>query len=118
MAQGLVSREPSVGGSARRGTNGVSTSGVTANFMFFDRGTFSVLLLTNFDIPKSARAYQFPKSVKIHYFCSGPISVDPICPQPTNAPVGARARFVINGNDDNECVIVYEYIALVLICLY
>ena len=24
----------------RKGTNGVSTSGVTANFVFFDRGTF------------------------------------------------------------------------------
>ena len=24
----------------------------------------------------------FFQSVKIHYFCSGPISVDPICPQP------------------------------------
>ena len=24
----------------------------------------------------------FPQSVKPHVFCSGPISVDPICPQP------------------------------------
>ena len=30
----------------------------------------------------SSRAYLFPQSVKMHYFCSGPISVDPICPQP------------------------------------
>ena len=67
---------------ARKGTNGVSTNGVTANFMFFDRGTFWVLPLTYFYLPKSARAYLFPQSVKIHYFCSGPISVDPICPQP------------------------------------
>ena len=29
--------------------------------------------------PKSARVYLFPQSVKIHYFCSGPTSVDPIC---------------------------------------
>ena len=28
------------------GSNGVSTSGVTANFMFFDGGTFWVLALT------------------------------------------------------------------------
>ena len=67
---------------SRKGTNGVSTNGVTANFMFFDRGTFWVLPLTYFYLPKSARAYLFPQSVKIHYFCSGPISVDPICPQP------------------------------------
>ena len=48
----------------------------------FDRGTFWVLPLTYFYIPKSARAYLFPKSIEIHYFCSIPISVDPICPQP------------------------------------
>ena len=30
----------------RKGTNGVSTNGVTANFMLFDRGTFWVLRLT------------------------------------------------------------------------
>ena len=55
------------------GQNGVSTNGVTANFMFFDRGTFWVLPLTYFYLPQS---------VKTHYFFSGPISVDPICPQP------------------------------------
>ena len=44
----------------RRGTNGVSTNGVTANFMFFDRGTFGVLPLTYLYLPKSARAYLFP----------------------------------------------------------
>ena len=69
----------------RKGTSGVSTNGVTANFMFFDRGTFWVLPFTYFYIPKSARAYLFPQSVKIHDFCSGPISLDPICPQPMNA---------------------------------
>ena len=69
----------------RKGTNGVSTNGVTANLMFFDRGTFWVLPLTYFYIPKSARAYLFPQSVKIDYFCSGPISVDPVCPQPNDS---------------------------------
>ena len=43
----------------RKGTNGVSTNEVTANFMFFDRGTFWVLPLTYFDLPKIARAYPF-----------------------------------------------------------
>ena len=53
------------------------------SFVVFDRGTFRVLPLTYFYLPKSARAYLFPKSVKQkHYFCSRPINVDPICPQP------------------------------------
>ena len=57
-------------------------NGVTAKFMVFDRGIFGVLPLTCLYLPKSARAHLFPQSVKIHHFCSGPISVDPICPQP------------------------------------
>ena len=66
----------------RKGANGVRANGATANFMFFDRGTLWVLPLTYFYLPKSARAYLFPQSVRNHYFCSGPIRVDPICPQP------------------------------------
>ena len=86
-----MSSAPSTSGSARstsrragfrKGTNGVSTNGVTGNFVFVDRGTFRVLPLTYFYLPKSARPYLFPQSLKIHYFCSGPSSVDPICPQP------------------------------------
>ena len=65
-----------------KGQNGVATNGVAANFMSFDRGTFWVFPFTYFYIPKSARTYLFPRSVKIHYVCGGPISVDPICPQP------------------------------------
>ena len=34
---------------------------------------------------QSARAYLFPQSFKINYFCSGPVSVDPIGPQPNTA---------------------------------
>ena len=52
-------------------------------FVVFDRGTFWVLPLANFYLPKNARAYLFPQCVKIHYFCSGPISVDPSRPHPT-----------------------------------
>ena len=44
-------------------------------FMFCRQGDHSYL-------PKSARAYLFPKFFKTHYFRSGPISADPICPQP------------------------------------
>ena len=69
----------------RKETNGVSTNGGTANLMFFDTGTFWVLPVTYCYLPKRVRAYLFPQSVKIKYFCSGPISVDPICPQPTGA---------------------------------
>ena len=57
---------------SRKGTNGVSTNGVTANLMFFDRGTFWVVPLTYFYLPKSARAYLFPQHVKIHYFLRRP----------------------------------------------
>ena len=45
-----------------------------------------LLPVTYVYLPKSARAYLFPQSVKIHYFCSGPFSVDPICPQPRYFP--------------------------------
>ena len=54
-----------------------------ANLIVCYRGTFGVLALTYFYIPKSARAYLFPQPVKTCYFCSGPVCVDPICPQPT-----------------------------------
>ena len=54
----------------------------------FHRGTFWVLPLTYFYLPQSARAYLFPQSVKSHYFCSGPISADPIRPQPSNVEMG------------------------------
>ena len=76
----------------RKATNGVSTNGVAANCVFFDRGTFWVLRLTYFCLPKSARAYLFPQSVKIDYFCGGPISVDPICPQPDVVRVCSSLR--------------------------
>ena len=68
----------------RKGINRVSTNGVTADFMFFVRGTW-VLPLTYFGFPKSAWACRFPQSDKLNYFCSGPMSVDPICPQPNRA---------------------------------
>ena len=58
---------------ARKGTNGVSTNGVTANFMFLT-GTFWVHPLTCVYLPKSARAYICPQSVSKYYFCSAPIS--------------------------------------------
>ena len=84
-------------------SNKVSTNGVTADFMFFDRGTFWVLPLTYFYIPKSARAYLFPKSVKIHYLCSGPLSVDPTCPQPRSPRrLAASSKFPTDRRQPNS----------------
>ena len=45
--------------------NGVSAHGFTANFVFFDRGTFWVLPLTYSYLPKSARCTFFPSLSKI-----------------------------------------------------
>ena len=72
-----------------KGTDGVSANGVTAYLIFVDRWTFWVLPFTYFNLPKSARASLFPQSVKTHYLCSGPISVDPICPQPQKVTRGS-----------------------------
>ena len=75
---GLVAGLDDSGGrDDRKGTDGVSTSGVTANSSYFDRGTFWVLPLTCFYVPKSARVYLFPQSVKINYFCSAPLVLTP-----------------------------------------
>ena len=54
-------------------------------------GLFGVLPSPYFYLPKSARACVFPQSVKIHFFCSGPIRVDTICPLLRGRlPPGAR----------------------------
>ena len=79
-----------------KGQMGSASHGVTADFMSFDGGAFGVLPLTYCYLPKSARAPLFPQAVKINYFCSGPISVDPISPQPTDAfKVGVLLLFVL-----------------------
>ena len=52
---------------------------------FLGRGTFRVLPLTYIYLPKSSMVYLCSQSVKINYFCSGPIRLDPICPQPRDA---------------------------------
>ena len=61
----------------RKGTNGVSTNGVTANLMFFDRGTFGVLPLTYFDIPKSARVHFSPNLPKLITSAAAPLVLTP-----------------------------------------
>ena len=54
--------------------------------------TFWILPLTYFYIPKGARAYLFPQSVKHRNFCSDPTSVNPICPQPRRPRRRSRRR--------------------------
>ena len=57
---------------ARKGTNGLSTNGVTANFMFFDRGTFWVPIFQN--ISKSVNvAYFFSNLSKLFTFAAAPL---------------------------------------------
>ena len=67
---------PALGAVVGKGQMGSALIGVTANDSFFDRGTFGVLPLTYFYLPESAWAHLFRQSVKIHCFCSGPISDD------------------------------------------
>ena len=62
---------------ARKGTHGLSTNGVTANSMFFDRGTCLVLPLSYFYLPKSAKAHLFPILSKIITFAAAPLVLTP-----------------------------------------
>ena len=66
----------------RRGQVGSALMGSLLISLFVDRETFWVLPLTYLYLPNSARAYLFPQYVKMYYLCSGPVSVDPICPHP------------------------------------
>ena len=80
----------------RKGTNGISTNGVIVVVCQRDfLGTF----VNHFYIQRSARVYLFPQSDKMYYYCSGPISVDPICPEPRTAQrvAGASACDVMHG---------------------
>ena len=110
MLSANASEQKVVARLARRGTNGVSTNGVDVNLMFFDRGTFWVLPLTYLCLSKSARAYLFPQPVKRHYICSGPISVDPICPQPIGRLLPLAHRASGRGVGASGAVYVHIYI--------
>ena len=80
-----------------KGQMGSALMGSLQHLMFLTEGLrclhyFGVPPLTYLCILRSARACLFPQSVKTHCFCSGPISVDPICPQPSSFG-GACGRF-------------------------
>ena len=61
-----------------KGQLGSALMGSLQIFSFLTEGLFGY---SCHPLPKSATAYLFPQSGNVHYFCSGPISVDPICPQ-------------------------------------
>ena len=67
--------------------------------------------------PRSARAHLFPQSVKLHYFCSGPICLDPIC---VRSQVSRRGGEGGAAQQDAELRLVpplyYDYATLVMIC--
>ena len=66
-----------------KGQMGSALMGSLRFFLCFStEGLFWVLPLT-YIFPKVPGRTFFPQSIKQTYFCSGPISVDPICPQPS-----------------------------------
>ena len=83
----------------------------------FLTGTCRVLPLTCFYIPKSAKAYLFPQSVNIYCFCSGPISVDSICPQPAQVHPWHRLAEVFPAERRIYISFLYIYICI-YICMY
>ena len=67
---------------------GSALMGSLQMFMLSDSGTFWILPLTYFWLPKSARAYLFPQPVNTHMTLgSGPESVAPVCPQQGARPL-------------------------------
>ena len=60
-------------------------------FLCFLTGTFWGTPINLFLSSQKCQGVPFPQSVKIPYFCSGPISVDPICPQPKGRHPGVPA---------------------------
>ena len=73
LQRGLPRRAARVLHGDRKGTNGVSTNGVTANFIFVGRGTFGVLPLTYFYIFPNDRAYLSPNLSKYTIFAAAPL---------------------------------------------
>ena len=96
----------------RKGTHGVRANGVTADFMFFDRGFVGVLPLIYLHLPRSARVYLFPQSVKLPYVCSSPVGVAP------------RLRYEERGSwsqacgEDGQYIYIYIYIYIYVLGVY
>ena len=61
--------------SIRKGTNGFSTNGVTANLFLFEGGTFWVLPLTYFCLPQKVPGCTFfPNLSKFITFAAAPLA--------------------------------------------
>ena len=61
-----------VADATQKGTTGVSTNGPTANFTFFDRGTFWVLPLTYIYLPQVPGRAFFPYLANVITFAVAP----------------------------------------------
>ena len=102
LADGLAGREK-----LRKGANGVATNGVGANFMLFDRGTFWAFPLTCVLLSShQCQGEPFSQAVKFVYFCSGPISVDLVSPQPRSVeskvePASGRRTVISLGSSED-----------------
>ena len=57
--------------------------------MFFERGTFSGTPVNLLLSSQKCQAVPLPQSVKIRFFCSDLISLDPVCPQPRTSARGS-----------------------------
>ena len=78
--------------SIRKGTNGVSTNGVTAGFvMFFDRGAFWAALFTYFCLPKVPRRTSFLNLSTFITFAAAPVALSPFVRNQTS-DCGEAAR--------------------------
>ena len=73
----------------RKGTNGVSTNGVTATVVFLDRDSCWYSHLICF--PQNARTYLFSNPAKLITFAAAPLVLTPFSPQP-NAVSAPPAR--------------------------
>ena len=93
--------------------------GVTADFrLFFSDRLFGVLPSTCFYLPKRAWSYLFRQSVKIHYFCSGPIRADPICPQANPCLHDCERQCSANGVSHRAAPTRYPTRMFIRVCVY
>ena len=62
-------------------------------YMFLTGTCWVLPLSCDLYLPKIVRAYLFPQSVKSNYVRSGPMSVEPVCPQPNELRGCLGGRF-------------------------
>ena len=74
----------------RKGQMGSSLMGSLQNSYFILQRGFLGTPVNLLLYYQKCQGVPFSQSVKAHYFCSGPISVDPICAQPNHQPADPR----------------------------